>query len=57
MRAAVVTGERDFAAANVADPAPGRFVPCGVGLTNVSDAFAGLLASTSDRKTLAGLNG
>jgi hypothetical protein len=57
MRAAVVTDEHDFAVASVADPAPGPFVTCGVGLNSVSNAFAGLLASTSDRKMLASLNG
>jgi hypothetical protein len=57
MRAAVVSGERDFAVASVAEPVPGSFVTCGVGLTRVSDAFAGLLASISDSKMLASLNG
>jgi hypothetical protein len=57
MRAAVVTGECDFAVASVVDPAPGPSVTCGVGLTRVSDAFAGLVASISDSKILASLNG
>jgi hypothetical protein len=57
MRVAVVTGERDFAVASVAEPVPGPFVTCGVGLNRVPDAFAGLLASVSDRKMLASLYG
>ena len=57
MRAAVISGERDFAVASVAEPVPGPFVTCGVGLNRVSDAFAGLLASISDSTMLASLNG
>jgi hypothetical protein len=57
MRAAVVTGERNFAVASAADPVSGPSVTCGVGLTRVSDAFAGLVASISDSKMLASLNG
>jgi len=57
MRAAVVSGERDFAVASAVEPVPGPFVTCGVGLNRVSDAFAGLLASISDSKMLASLNG
>jgi hypothetical protein len=57
MRAAVVTGERDFAVAGVAERVPGPFVTCGVGLNRVSDAFAGLLASISECTMLASLNG
>jgi hypothetical protein len=57
MRAAVITDEGDFAVAGVADPAPGPFVTCAVGLNSAFDACEGLLSSTSEAKMLATLNG
>jgi hypothetical protein len=57
MRAAVVIGERELAVASAADPVPGPFVTYDVGLNSVPNAFAGLLASTSNLTMLASLNG
>jgi hypothetical protein len=57
MRAAVVSGERDFAVASAVDPVPGPVVTCGVGLNRVPDAFARLSSSVSDRTMLARFNG
>jgi hypothetical protein len=57
MRAAVVSGERDFVVASAADPVPGISVICGAGLNSGSGDFARLFSSTSDRKMLARFNG